>query len=206
MITNIPEYMLHYQLEYLEEQNCLKIYNKNITKTIYDHCRVLFPWDPVGYFCPPFLSIIPYLIVKEVSFVRIWQNRGFGGCVNLLCGLSRKFWKNVDCNFIESNFRLHLVFHLNSGMQNILMYVIVRFIYSYIITPFSIYQEMYICTHNNYNLSIARIILVSLFFLSYHVIVLIIAHIQQIIANIQYDIEKKFKNLSSRERRAIFPV
>ena len=27
MITSIPEYMLHYQLDYLEEQSCLKIYN-----------------------------------------------------------------------------------------------------------------------------------------------------------------------------------
>ena len=32
MITSILEYMLHYQLEYLEEQNYLKIYNKNIKK------------------------------------------------------------------------------------------------------------------------------------------------------------------------------
>ena len=27
-VTSIPEYMLHYQEEYLEGQSCLKIYNK----------------------------------------------------------------------------------------------------------------------------------------------------------------------------------
>ena len=40
MITSITEYMLHYQLEYLEEQNCLKIYNKNIFKK---HQKTTYP-------------------------------------------------------------------------------------------------------------------------------------------------------------------
>ena len=48
MITSVPEYMLHYQLEYLEEQNCLKIYNNNILKK-------LIPLEGTVDFCERFV-------------------------------------------------------------------------------------------------------------------------------------------------------
>ena len=52
LVTSIPEYTLHYQLEYLEEQNCLKIYNKNIKKKKI-HLMLMFTFDRLKFWFVP---------------------------------------------------------------------------------------------------------------------------------------------------------
>ena len=57
--------MLHYQLEYLEEQNYLKIYNKNIKK-IKNHTLALTrPCGPQVYIQHTFSSISTSCVYQE---------------------------------------------------------------------------------------------------------------------------------------------